>query len=159
MAIEVKDIDLSVGTNTIRSVLWGSIYNPGKNIDLSTLNLTNNRSGKDIDASSFASDVLIVPNPGDLGFTGSGITTKYSNVVTNSAWKVKAAAPTDPALSVASISGKKILVAGITGIIAGDGSVGITYDGAGASADAEFVVYYSGGADNSTFTTFNTTHP
>ena len=162
MATEVVNIDLSVGTNTVRSVLWGSIYKPGVNIEYRDIDLTLNGSGIDADASSFGKKTVTAPAPAGIAFpSGSAVLTRYQNIITNSAWRVREmAGGTHPeTLAISSISGKVVLVAGTTGVIGGDGSIGITYDGAGLDATVEYAVYYSNGADGSTNTTFTVDHP
>ena len=151
-------------TDNVPRNLWGSIFNPtatGTNYSLQDETLTNKGAATNCSIGNFRGDTVAVPTATDLSFTGSAVATKYSNIITNSAWRVREIAPGDAALAISSVTGKVTLSgSGATAVVGGDGSVGITYDGAGAPADADFIIYYSNGLDGSSAAvSFNATHP
>jgi len=151
-------------SNNVPRNLWGSIFKPtatGTDYSLKSLSLTNKSAATNCSINDFKGDSVATPTATDLAFTGSGAVTKYSDIVTNSAWRVAKIAGGSGSLSLTTPTGKVTLSsAGINSVIGGDGSVGVTYSGGGAGANADFILYYSNGTDGSSAAvTFNAQHP
>lgn len=150
-------------SNNVPRNLWGSIYNPtatGTDYSLKALSLTNKSAATNCSIGDFRGDTVAVPTATNLIFTGSAIAVKYSNIITNSAWRAREIAGGSASLSIITVTGKVTLSgSGATAVVGGDGSVGILYDGGGGAADADFIIYYSNGTDGSSAgVTFNANH-
>jgi len=165
MAIGVSNI--AVGNSVSSGIgynLMGSVWKPGSSnfngYTLQKMNMGNNGAGAtDCDASSFKTDTASFSVPSDQFITDT-MGPLYFTVAGNCAWRAHKRTDTKGNYVFSSISNPEAWLYDSTppiGIVAGDASLVIVRTGTASADGCSIGIYYSNGADGSTYGFFTIT--